>query len=400
MREKQRFGFLAFSLLLILIIGSSSFLNMALSKSSSHIPLLTSDGISINGGTASSNINGTYNQSFLTSRPYFAHAPSDYTLDGNISGAVNNTNNKVVMIGFDDGWKSQITYAKPILDKYGFKASFFVVCNYANSGSIRRMNWQDIAALQKDGMDIESHTMDHKPLNMLSWDGLLYEIAGSKQCLADHGIDSSIFAYPFNQGSNIPSVVDIVSKYYSFARTGTDPLMSLNCNGFTNKPEQPDCRTYLPDGQLTSENRYDIRSKSFFHISSDHNYTPSEMFEKFIQQVNSQMPYNNDKINAVPIITYHNLTYNIQDYNKAATTITVPLFDQEMQYLHDNGFKVLLLNQFGFNPTNNLLYLKDFPSSRGTATNVVSAYGTYSHLDEMSQRSRSSNAVNFAMNRQ
>jgi peptidoglycan/xylan/chitin deacetylase (PgdA/CDA1 family) len=399
MREKQRFGFLAFSLLLILIIGSSSFLTVALSKSSSHIPLLTSDGISINGGTASSN-NGTYNQSFLTSRPYFVHAPSDYTLDGHISGAVNNTNNKVVMIGFDDGWKSQITYAKPILDKYGFKASFFIVCNYADSGNIRRMNWQDIAALQKDGMDIESHTMDHKPLSMLSWDGLLYEIAGSKQCLADHGIDSSIFAYPFNKGSNIPSVVDIVSKYYSFARTGTDPLMSLNCNGFTNKPEQPDCRTYLPDGQLTFENRYDIRSKSFFHISSDHNYTPSEMYQKFIQEVNSQVPYNNDKINAVPIITYHNLTYNIQDYNKAATTITAPLFDEEMQYLHDNGFKVLLLNQLGFNPTNNILYLKDFPSSNGTTSNLVSAYGTYSHLDEMSQRSRSSNVVNFAMNRQ
>jgi peptidoglycan/xylan/chitin deacetylase (PgdA/CDA1 family) len=334
MREMQTVGLcLTFSSLLILIISSSSFLNMALSKSSSHFPLLTSDGISVNGEAGPSNINGAYNESFSTSRPYFAHAPSDYTSHGNISS---NSNNKVVMIGFDDGWKSQITYAKPILDKYGFKASFFVVCDYANSGNIRRMNWQDIAALQKDGMNIESHTMDHKPLNMLSWDGVLYEIAGSKQCLADHGIDSSIFAYPFNQGSNIPSIVDIVSKYYSFARTGTDPLMSLNCNGFMNKPEQPDCRTYLPDGQLTFENRYDIRSKSFFHISSDHNYSPSEMFQKFIQQVNSQMPYNNDKINAVPIITYHNLTYNIQDYNKAATTITVPLFDKEMQYLHDN----------------------------------------------------------------
>jgi peptidoglycan/xylan/chitin deacetylase (PgdA/CDA1 family) len=399
MRGMQAFR-LCLALLLILIIGSSSFLNMALSKPSSHIPLHTSDGISVNGGTGSSNINGAYNQSFLTSHPYFAYAPSDYSLDSNINVAVNNSNNKVVMIGFDDGWKSQITYAKPILDKYGFKASFFVVCNYADSGNMKRMNWQDITALQKDGMDIESHTMDHKPLNMLSRDGLLYEIAGSKQCLADHGIDSSIFAYPFNQGSNIPSVVDIVSKYYSFARTGTDPLMSLNCNSFTNKQEQPDCRTYLPDGQLTFENRYDIRSKSFFHISSDHNYSPSEMFQKFIQQVNSQLPYNNDKINAVPIITYHNLTYNIQDYNKAATTITVPLFDQEMQYLHDNGFKVLLLNQFGFNPTNNILYLKDFPSPSGTTTKVVSASATYSHLDEMSQRSRSSNAVNFAMNRQ
>ena len=158
MRGIQAFR-LCLALLLILIIGSTSFLNMVLSKPSSHFPLLTSDGISVNGGTGSSNINGAYNQS--TSRPHFVHAPSDYTLDGNISGAVNNSNNKVVMIGFDDGWKSQITYAKPILDKYGFKASFFVVCNYADSGNIRRMNWQDIAALQRDGMDIESQGSWH-----------------------------------------------------------------------------------------------------------------------------------------------------------------------------------------------------------------------------------------------
>jgi hypothetical protein len=136
-----------------------------------------------------------------------------------------------------------------------------------------------------------------------------------------------------HQYLRIPSTKDrifrqlfIVSKYYSFARTGTYPLMSLNCNSFTDKPEQPDCRTYLPDGQLTFENRYDI-SKSFFHISSDHNYTPSEMFQKFIQQVNSQM--------------------------------------------HDDGFKVLLLNQFGFDSANNVLYLKNFPSFSGTTTNVV-----------------------------
>ena len=155
MRGMQAFR-LCLAVLLILIIGSSSFLNMALSKPSSHIPTHTNDGISVNGRTGSSNINGTFNQSFSTSRPYFTHAPSDYTLDDNITGAVSNSNSKVIMIGFDDGW-SQITYAKHILDKYGFKASFFVVCNYANSGNIKCMNWQDIAALQKDGMDIESH---------------------------------------------------------------------------------------------------------------------------------------------------------------------------------------------------------------------------------------------------
>jgi hypothetical protein len=65
--------YLTFSLLLILIIGSGSFLNMALSKSSWNVPLLISGGISVNGGTASSNLNDLHNWSFSTSRPYFAH---------------------------------------------------------------------------------------------------------------------------------------------------------------------------------------------------------------------------------------------------------------------------------------------------------------------------------------
>ena len=95
------------------------------------------------------------------------------------------------------------------------------------------------------------------------------------------------------------------------------------------------------------------------------------MFQHFIQQVNSQVPYNNGKIDAIPIITYHNLTYNMQDYNKAGTTITVPLFDQEMKYLHDNGFKVLLLNRLRFDPTNNVFYISNIPSSSGTAVNAA-----------------------------
>jgi hypothetical protein len=138
---------------MILIIGSSCFPNMALSKSSSHnnnkpsshVPLLSKGGISGNSSSGSSNLNGFHNQSSSNSL-YSAPPPSASTLGGNISKGV--SSNKVVMIGFDDGWKSQITYAKPILDKYGLKASFFVVCNYVNSGDIRRMNWQDIATLQ------------------------------------------------------------------------------------------------------------------------------------------------------------------------------------------------------------------------------------------------------------
>src|SRR5829696_4180679 len=45
----------------------------------------------------------------------------------------NSSINKIVILTFGNGAKSQFTEAKPILDKYGFKASFFVVCNWIDS---------------------------------------------------------------------------------------------------------------------------------------------------------------------------------------------------------------------------------------------------------------------------
>ena len=229
------------------------------------------------------------------------------------------------MINFDDGHKSQLIYAKPILDKYGFKASFFIICGRVGTER-SSMNWQDIAELKKDRMDIESHSMTHTNLK------------------------------DYQQ----PSVVNLVAKYYNFGRSGTDRLMFLDCRGYM-KDTQTDCRTYLPNGMLTHANRYDIRSASFYHVSNQHNFTPAEMFHVFLQIVNSGIPYNSDgKINAIPIIVYHNITNSIRDYtipNHASST-TLDLFAQEMKYLHDNGFRVLLLNQLGYDPNNNVFYIK------------------------------------------
>jgi hypothetical protein len=42
-------------------------------------------------------------------------------------------------------------------------------------------------------------------------------------------------------------------------------------------------------------------------------------------------------------------------------TITVDLFAQQMKYLHDNGFRVLLLNQLGYDPNNNVFDIKIVP---------------------------------------
>jgi hypothetical protein len=72
------------------------------------------------------------------------------SIEGNNTSHNSNTS-KVLILSFDDNRKGDFTYAKPILDKYGSKATFFIICRKTTvSGA---MNWQDIDAMQKDSMD-------------------------------------------------------------------------------------------------------------------------------------------------------------------------------------------------------------------------------------------------------
>ncbi len=286
----------------------------------------------------------------------------------------NGSNEKVVIINFDDSFKSQFLYAKLILDKFGFKATFFEVCGWIGKYPISKKSWQDLAALRQDGMDIESHTMTHAHLNTLSTADLNYQIGQSKQCFLSHGFTTPIFAYPYSEGSNNITVVKVVANNYDLARTDSGyPLTFLHCNGFKNHP-QTDCKTYSGNGKkLTFDNRYSIKSWTHRHIDGSysseegacagicHSFNNAQMLQKFIVDVNSQLQYNkNGIINAIPIVIYHNfVTYPDVSYSKDAADTTVNLFDQEMKYLHDNGFKVLTMNDIGYDSTNNALNIRN-----------------------------------------
>ena len=273
------------------------------------------------------------------------------TINSNNSSSRANTTNKVVILSFDDGWKSQYTNATPILNKYGFKASFYLVCNYIGKDE-SRLNWQDVAALYKQGHDIGSHSMNHDDLSKMSKKELEFEIGQSKQCLLDHGINNvTSFAYPFSEAAHKDAVVKIVSKYYDFARTGNDPLMFLHCNvGRPGKANQTDCRTYTDDGKLTFVNRYSIVGWSHDYERMKNSYDDTKMLRRFIEVVNSQTNFNkNGTINAIPLIVYHKVDNN----NKDDYSTGIDLFAKEMKYLHDNGFKVLTMGDLAYNGNNN-----------------------------------------------
>jgi peptidoglycan/xylan/chitin deacetylase (PgdA/CDA1 family) len=238
---------------------------------------------------------------------------------------------KVVILTFDDGYESQYSNAKPILDKYGFKATFYIVCNYVGSGD-NRMTWKDIKSLQQEGHDIASHTMNHDDLSKLPPQKVEYEVAQSKQCLLDQGINPKSFAYPFNGGSDDPSVINTVASHYSLARTATDPLAILGCND--------DCDT----------NRYSIMGWSHDSERKDNAYNDRQMFEKFIQVVNSQNEYNSNGVNVVPILIWHKIDNSNEEYSTSTN-----LFNAEMKYLHDNNFTVLTMADLVFDDARNFL---------------------------------------------
>src|SRR5215207_9806061 len=80
---------------------------------------------------------------------------------------ININNNKIVILTFGNAPESQYIYAKPILDKYGFKGSFFIVCNWIESEEGHkmkepRMTWEQIETLHGEGHDIQAKSMNHE----------------------------------------------------------------------------------------------------------------------------------------------------------------------------------------------------------------------------------------------
>lgn len=103
---------------------------------------------------------------------------------------------KPVMLTFDDNDANQFEYAKPVMDKYGFKAVYFIM-----TVSLNKKNYfstKQVKQLADEGNIIGSHTWDHK--NIKKYDNTDWErqIDKPRKLLEDiTGKPVKYFAYPF-----------------------------------------------------------------------------------------------------------------------------------------------------------------------------------------------------------
>jgi len=148
-----------------------------------------------------------------------------------------------VAITIDDGYKSAIEYAAPILKKYGYPWTFFIYPDFitVNEGS-GAASWNDLLALQAEGVDIESHSMTHpkltshhqkvkgvwhsfSPEEYDAW--LTNETAGSKAILEQKmGKTITCFAYPYGEYNTQVEAKALAAGYEAIFTVADNPVHS------------------------------------------------------------------------------------------------------------------------------------------------------------------------------
>ena len=116
-----------------------------------------------------------------------------------------------VLLTFDGGYLDQLENAVPVLQAFGFSATFFPISDYLDDevgdGSMMRRN--DLLGLATSGYTIGCHTHTHPDLTGLSEAEIEREVKGSKQILEDLlGQRVGAFCYPYGAcNSRAASVV-------------------------------------------------------------------------------------------------------------------------------------------------------------------------------------------------
>lgn len=148
-----------------------------------------------------------------------------------------------VVLTFDDGYEDNYTVAFPILKKYGWTGTFFIVTSTV--GTRGHMSTAQIAEMSQAGMSFESHGQHHIDFSKLPPEAARTELTKSKEIISGwSGHPVEFFAYPagrFNAPlerlladlgyhgalSEIPGFVTPASRPYELERVRVDHDDSL-----------------------------------------------------------------------------------------------------------------------------------------------------------------------------
>lgn len=104
---------------------------------------------------------------------------------------------KPIILSFDDGHRDAYEYAFPLLQKYDYRATFFVFTQPIDEYNVDFLTWEMIQEMHQAGMEFGSHSYTHPDMRERDVDFLVYQIVGSKEAIEERiGEPVRFFCYP------------------------------------------------------------------------------------------------------------------------------------------------------------------------------------------------------------
>jgi peptidoglycan-N-acetylglucosamine deacetylase len=131
---------------------------------------------------------------------------------------------RLVVLTFDDAVRSHYTTVAPLLERYGFGATFFVTefPQPPFSDTTLYMTWAQIGGLHRRGFEVANHTWKHTHVDRMDAARFADELRYVEDKLRSLGAPTPVsFAYPAYVTT--PTAVRLLrERGYTFARTGGD----------------------------------------------------------------------------------------------------------------------------------------------------------------------------------
>lgn len=123
----------------------------------------------------------------------------------------------LVSLDFDDGWKSTYSNGLPLLKKYGFTSTQFIISGFI--GKSGYMTAAQIKAFRAEGSEIGAHTVTHPDLTTLSQSQLTYQLSQSQATLRKLFGNSVAADFASPEGMYNANVITNIKKYYQSHRS-------------------------------------------------------------------------------------------------------------------------------------------------------------------------------------